>query len=107
MSNVVVNIPSWFELDDLVVINTIINEKNPTFGTLIASDNINLEKPYRPRIRVYLIKLDNDKFNIEKELGSFTFKTQNEALDFSEKFSTISAVELLHKLHSEQVAYAI
>ncbi|SOC20791.1 hypothetical protein SAMN05880501_11229 [Ureibacillus xyleni] len=107
MSKVIVNIPSWFELDELVVINTIINEENPTFGTLIASDNVDQGKPYRPRIRVYLLKLNHEKFDIEKELGAFTFKSQKEALDFSEKFSTITAVELIHKLHSEQVAFVI
>ncbi|RUL57062.1 MULTISPECIES: geranylgeranyl pyrophosphate synthase [Lysinibacillus] len=107
MSKGRVNIPEWFELDELSVINTIVSKENETYGTLIASDNFEQNKPYKPTVRLYLIRLNNNLFEIEKEIGSFSFETKIEATEFSTNFPHYSAVDLVHNIHNKQVKMAL
>ncbi|MDI7740783.1 hypothetical protein QMK38_02110 [Lysinibacillus fusiformis] len=108
MNNIVqVEIPEWFEYDELVALSTIVNEKDVSVGVLLAGDNLDKERSYNPVVRVYLISLQNGRYEFVKEMSALSFKTKEEAISFTTKFSNYSAIELFVDLYKQQINIAI
>ena len=108
MNNIVeVEIPEWFEYDELVALSTIVNEQDATVGVLLAGDNLDMERLYSPVIRVYLISLQNGKYEFVKEMSALSFNTKEEAIGFTTKFSNYSAIELFVDLYKQHINIAI
>ncbi len=108
MNNIVeVVIPEWFEYDELVALSTIVNEEDATVGVLLAGDNLEMEKSYHPVVRVYLITLQDGKYEFTKEMSALSFNTKEEAIGFTTKFSNYSAIELFVDLYKQQINIAI
>ena len=89
-----VNIPNWFNYDELVNLATIVNEQDPTLALLLAGDNLEQLRPYNPVIRVYLLTLEEGKYDFTKEVCAVTFKSKEEAINFTSKFSSYSTIDL-------------
>ena len=108
MNNIVdvVN-PEWFEFDGLVTLPTIINERDTSMGILLAGDNLDGKRPYNPVVRVYLLTLKKDKYEFTKEMSALSFNTEEDAINFVNKFSSYSAVELFVDLYKQQIKIAI
>lgn len=102
-----VNIPEWFRQDELFVLNTVVDEKNETIGVLFASDNFEQTRLYNPVIRVYSISLNNGQYELEHEIGAFSFRSKADAIAFSKNVLTYSATELLLDIHKNQVKAVI
>lgn len=108
MNNIVeVEIPEWFEYDELVALSTIVNEQDATVGVLLAGDNLDKQRAYNPIVRVYLITLQNGKYEFTKEMSSLSFNSKEEAISFTTKFSNYSAIELFVDLYKQKIDIAI
>lgn len=108
MNNIVeVAIPEWFENDELVPLSTIVDTQDAAVGVLLAGDNLEKQRPYRPVVRVYLITLQNGKYEFTKEVSAFSFNSKEEAVRFTTKFSNYSTIELFVDLFKEQINMAI
>ncbi|HWK24395.1 MAG TPA: hypothetical protein VNS08_15310 [Ureibacillus sp.] len=108
MNNIVeVTIPEWFEYDELVALTTIVSEEDATVGVLFAGDNLDQQKAYKPIVRMYLITLQNGKYEFTKEMSSLSFNSKEHAINFTTKFSTYSAIELFIDLYKQQIDIAI
>ena len=108
MNNIVeVAIPEWFEYDELVALSTVINEQDATVGVLLAGDNLDMQRPYSPVVRVYLITLQNGKYEFAKEMSALSFNSKEEAISFTTKFSNYSAIELFVDLYKQHINIAI
>lgn len=102
-----VAIPEWFENDELVALTTIVDEQDATVGVLLAGDNLDKQRPYRPVVRVYLIQLQNGKYEFAKEMSAFSFNSKEEAIHFTTKFSNYSTIELFVDVFKQQINLAI
>lgn len=106
MKQVQVNIPEFFELDGLCEIHTIISPLTEKFGILIAGENLDNTKPCNPTVRLYLITLLNEKYEVTKELEAFPFRCKNEARNFSEQLPNINALDLVMLLNNEKPLFS-
>ena len=86
-------IPTWFELDELQVLN--FQQRNSDEAVVIVGENLDKAKSSHPTIRLYLAKRLDETFECVKELDAFLFNSIEEALDFSEKIVHISALDLV------------
>ncbi|MER2000941.1 MAG: geranylgeranyl pyrophosphate synthase [Lysinibacillus sp.] len=100
-----INIPNWFELDELDALHTVMSPVNDT-GVLVASENFNKEKECNPTVRLYLLELQNGKFEITKELDAFSFTSCDEARDFSQKLPNMNALDLVLYLNKRQPLFS-
>ncbi|KGR74517.1 hypothetical protein [Ureibacillus sinduriensis] len=108
MNNIVeVAIPEWFENDELVALSTIVDKQDAAVGVLLAGDNLDKQRSYLPVVRVYLITLQNGKYEFAKEVSAFSFNSKEEAVRFTTKFSNYSTIELFVDLFKEQINIAI
>ena len=90
-----INIPAWFKLDELMAVNTIISPSTHDTGILVASENFDNCKICDPTVRLYLLKLVEGVFEVTKELDAFTFRTIEEAQEFSQKLPNMNALDLV------------
>ena len=86
-------IPSWFELDELQVLN--FQQRNSDEVVVIVGENLDETKSCHPTIRLYLAKRLDETFECVKELDAFLFNSIEEAIDFSEKIVHLSALDLV------------
>ena len=100
-----INIPNWFELDELHALHTVMSPANDT-GVLVASENFNKEKECNPTVRLYLLELQNGKFEITKELEAFSFNCCDEARDFSQKLPNMNALDLVLYLNKREPLFS-
>ncbi|MFP7199646.1 hypothetical protein SFC08_01610 [Lysinibacillus halotolerans] len=101
-----VEIPEWFELDGLEMLNTIINDQQLN-GILLAGDNLEQARPYNPVVRIYLINLQQEKYEIVREVGAVTFKSKEEVTDFASNITSYSLIDLFYNLHNKQIEVTI
>lgn len=107
MSNVrQVEIPEWFEVDGLVKLNIIINDQQLN-GVLLAGDNLEQAHPYNPIVRIYLINLQQEKYEIVREVGAIAFKSKQEATDFALNITSYSLIDLFLDIHNKQIDVTI
>ena len=96
------NIPSWFELDELQILN--VQQQNSDEAVVIVGENLDKTKSCHPTIRLYLAKRLDETFECVKELDAFLFNSIEEAIDFSKKVVHLSALDLVvqrtTKLHN-------
>ncbi|MFC7684622.1 hypothetical protein [Ureibacillus sp. GCM10028918] len=102
-----VAIPEWFEYDGLVALTTIVNEQDSSVGLLLAGDNLDKHRPYRPVVRVYLITLQDGKYEFTKEMGAFSFDSKEEVSSFTTRFSSYSTLEMFVDLFKQQMNITI
>lgn len=100
-----INIPNWFELDELHALHTIMNPLQDT-GVLVASENFNNEKQCNPTVRLYLLELQNGLLEVTKELDAFPFNCCDEALDFSRKLPNMNAIDLVLYLNKRKPLFS-
>lgn len=96
-----INIPQWFELDELNALHTVMNPVNDT-GVLVAAENLNKEKECNPTIRLYLIELLEDQYELTQELDAFAFNCCEQAKEFSQKLPNMNAIDLVLYLNKRQ-----
>lgn len=101
-----INIPNWFEQDELHLLHTVMNPGND-MGVLFASENFNKQKECNPVVRLYLLELQNDKFELTKELDAFTFNCCEEAREFSRKLPNMNALDLVLYLNKRQLLFSV
>lgn len=102
-----VNVPEWFVADELHMLKTIVSPNAEEIGILMAGENLDATKRCRPTVRLYLMKLVNDRYEVTKELDAFQFKTTDEATKFSSKLPEINAIDLVLMLNREQPFFAV
>ena len=104
---VAVNLPEWFVADGLHTLKTIVSPNAEENGILVAGENLDATKCCNPTVRLYLMKLVDNQYEVMKELDAFSFKTTDEALRFSSKLPEISAIDLVLMLNKEQLLFAV
>ena len=97
-----INVPEWFELDELNAISTIMSPIANGVGILVAGENLDLKKACYPTVRLYLLQEIEGKFEVTKELEAFPFQSKDEAIQFSTKLPTLNAIDLVMLLNREQ-----
>ena len=100
------NIPEWFELDGLSALHTVISPLSEENGVLIAGENLDNSKCCNPIVRLYLITLLAEKYEVTKELDAFTFNCMDEARTFSEQLPNLSAIDLVMLLNKEKPLFS-
>ncbi len=97
-----INVPEWFELDELDAIETIMSPISNETGILVAGENFNQSKACDPTVRLYLLQKIDGVFEVTKELDAFPFQSKDEAVQFSAKLPTLNAIDLVMLLNREQ-----
>lgn len=105
--DVAVNVPAWFVEDGLHMLKTIVSPSAEEIGILMAGENLDATKCCHPTVRLYLMKLINNQYEVMKELDAFQFSTTDEAMRFSAKLPEINAIDLVLMLNKEQLLFAI
>ena len=67
-------VPEWFVLDELHIIDTVIGEASTNTGLVIAGENFDATKQCCPTVRLYMIRLIDDQYELMKELDAFQFQ---------------------------------
>lgn len=106
IKQVEVNIPEWFELDGLSALHTIISPLSEEVGVLIAGENLDNSKCCDPTVRLYLMTMIEDKYEVTKELEAYTFNCKNEARNFSEQLPNLNALDLVMLLNKEKPLFS-
>jgi hypothetical protein len=101
------NLPKWFVLDELHIIETIVSKKSADVGIVVAGENFDATKRCCPTVRLYMIHLVDNQYEIIKELDAFQFETVEEAKCFSEKFPELNAIDLIMMVNKEQPIFSI
>ncbi|MEG0386687.1 MAG: geranylgeranyl pyrophosphate synthase, partial [Solibacillus sp.] len=65
-----INLPKWFVLDGLHIVETIISPTTNNTGMIVASENFDAKKHCYPTVRLYMIQLVDSQFEITKELDA-------------------------------------
>ncbi|MFJ8236890.1 hypothetical protein ACIQ34_14375 [Ureibacillus sp. NPDC094379] len=99
--NIEENSPYYLELDGLKLIRTINLDETGNLGILLAEEELEIV-PSCSVIRVYLINLDGGQYEIVKELNAYYFKSNAEALEFSTRLETFSAIDMILFLNNEK-----
>jgi hypothetical protein len=97
-----INVPEWFEMDELAKLDTIVSPISENVGILVAGENLNYTKTCCPTVRLYLLHLIDGKFEVTKELDAFPFRSRDEAVYFSEKLRSMNAIDLVMLMNKEQ-----
>lgn len=100
-------IPEWFILDELHIIETIVNENTANVGIVVAGENFDASKNCCPTVRLYMIRLVDNQYELMKELDAFQFQTVEEAEVFSAKLPTLNAIDLIMMVNKEQPIFSI
>ena len=95
-------VPEWFVQDELQIVETIISKTSGTSGILIAGENFDASKPCNPTVRLYTIRLIEEKYELTKELESFQFKTVEKAKLFCSKLPELNAIDLIMVMNKEE-----
>ena len=80
--DVAVNVPEWFVADELHMLRTIVSPNTEEVGILMAGENLDATKCCSPTVRLYLMKLVNNRYEVIKELDAFQFKTTDDEIFF-------------------------
>ncbi|WP_413362808.1 geranylgeranyl pyrophosphate synthase [Lysinibacillus sp. 3P01SB] len=97
-----INVPEWFEMDELATLDTIVSPTSENVGILVAGENLNYTKTCCPTVRLYLMQLIDGKFEVTKELDAFPFHSRDEAVHFSGKLRNMNAIDLVMLMNKEQ-----
>lgn len=100
------DVPEIFELDGLEIISTIVSPNNEKTGILLVGENFDLLRPYNPLVRVYLLNLNEKRYEVKKELYSFSFETTEKASEFLSKLPNLTVIDLILMLNNEELAFA-
>ena len=102
-----VMVPEWFILDELHIIETIVNENTANVGIVVAGENFDASKHCCPTVRLYMIRLVDNQYELMKELDAFQFQTVEEAKAFSAKLPNLNAIDLIMMVNKEQPIFSI
>lgn len=102
-----VSIPKWFELDGLSTLQVVISPNRNDIGVLLAGENLDLTKACCPTVRLYLVNLMNGKYEITKELDAFTFKSKEEAIEFSKSLPELTAMDLVMMMNKQSPVFTV
>lgn len=95
-------VPEWFVQDELQIVETIISKASGASGIVIAGENFDASKQCNPIVRLYTIRLVEDRYELIKELESFQFKTVDEAELFCSKLPEVNAIDLIMLMNKEE-----
>lgn len=101
------NVPEWFVLDDLHILETIISPATNDTGIIVASENFDASKRCCPTVRLYMIHLVNNQYELTKELDAFQFQSVKEARQFASKLPNLNAMDFIMMINNEEPAFAI
>ncbi|QDY46924.1 geranylgeranyl pyrophosphate synthase (plasmid) [Planococcus glaciei] len=82
------------EFEGMELLQTLISPAKSDTGIMILGENY-AEGVERPTVRIYLISIGKDEWNIEGELQAFTFPSFGSAKRFVEDLPSMSAIDLL------------
>lgn len=100
------SIPKWFVQDELHIIETIVSEISATTGIVIAGENFDASKRCKPTVRIYMIRLIDDQYELMKELEAFPFETVEDAEIFVSKLPKLTAFDLIMLMNSEEPVFS-
>lgn len=100
-------VPEWFVQDELHIIETIVSQVSASKGIVIAAENLDATKRCRPTVRLYMIQLMNDQYEITKELDAFQFDSGQEAKQFCTKLPEMSAIDLIMLMNKEEPVFSM
>ncbi|MEK4424534.1 geranylgeranyl pyrophosphate synthase [Solibacillus sp. FSL K6-1523] len=101
------NVPEWFVLDELHILETIISPVSNDMGIIVASENFDATKRCHPTVRLYMIHLVDDQFELTKELDAFQFQSVAEAKQFAAKLPNLNAMDFIMMINKEEPAFSI
>ncbi|ATP39451.1 geranylgeranyl pyrophosphate synthase [Solibacillus sp. R5-41] len=102
-----INVPEWFVLDELHILETIISPTSNNMGIIVASENFDAKKRCYPTVRLYMIHLVDDQYELTKELDAFQFRSVEEAKQFATKLPNLNAMDFIMMLNKEEPAFSM
>lgn len=105
-SQIQLSIPKWFVQDELHIIETFVSKVSATTGIVIAGENLDASKRCDPTVRIYMIRLIEDQYEIIKELEAFPFDTVEDAKVFVSKLPELTAFDLIMLLNNEEPVFS-
>ena len=100
-------VPEWFVQDELHIIETIVGQVSATTGIVIAAENFDAKKKCLPTVRLYMMQLMDEQYELTKELDAFQFDTADEAKQFCAKLPTITAMDLIMLMNKEEPVFSM
>ena len=100
-------VPEWFVLDELHIIETIVGKTSGNTGIVVAGENFDASKQCSPTVRLYMIRLIEDQYELMKELDAFQFKTVEEAKGFCSKLPQLNAIDFIMMMNKEEPILSI
>ena len=82
------------EFEGMELLQTLISPANSDMGIMILGENY-AEGAEWPTVRIYLISIGKDEWDLEGELQAFTFPSFGSAKRFVEDLPSMSAIDLL------------
>lgn len=100
-------LPEWFVLDELHIIETIVSKNSANIGIVVAGENFDMSKHCCPTVRLYMIRLIDNQYELMKELDAFQFESVEEAKAFSGKLPELNAIDLIMMMNREHPIFSM
>ena len=92
------------EFEGMELLQTLISPVKSDMGIMVLGENYS-DGAERPTVRIYLISIEEDEWDLEGELQAFTFPNFGSAKRFVEDLPSMSAIDLLLLLNGHQGTY--
>lgn len=99
-------VPEWFVLDELHIIDTVVSEASSEIGLVIAGENFDSMKQCCPTVRLYMIRLVGEQYELMKELDAFQFQSAEDAKAFCDKLPQLNAIDLIMLMNKQELMFA-
>ena len=92
------------EFEGMELLQTLISPAKSDVGIMVLGENY-LAGTARPTVRIYLISIQEDEWDFERELQAITFPNFGSAKRFVEELPSMSAIDMLLLLNGHQATY--
>ncbi|WP_298830116.1 hypothetical protein [uncultured Planococcus sp.] len=92
------------EFEGMELLQTLLSPAKSDRGIMILGKNYS-DGVERPTVRIYLISIEENEWDLEEELQAFTFLNFGSAKRFVEGLPSMSAIDLLLLLNGHQAPY--
>lgn len=92
------------EFEGMELLQTLISPAKSDIGIIILGENYS-DGVERPTVRIYLISIEENEWDLEGELQAFTFLNFGSAKRFVEDLPIMSAIDLLLLMNGRQAIH--
>ncbi|WP_033543914.1 hypothetical protein [Planococcus sp. CAU13] len=92
------------EFEGMELLQTLISPVKPDMAIMVFGENYS-NRTEQPTVRIYLISIEEDKWDFEGELQAFVFLNFESAQRFVDDLPDMSAIDLLLLLNGHRASY--